>query len=475
NIRARAATQITKDLYDDSEPHFTNNMQRIIFTSNRSNDTIGIGDFYTDAQKNSDVFLYDYATRSNILARITKTPAISEHQPMESDSGRYVFLSDAFGVRNRMLATVDSTISFVDTTEHYRFIVRQFNQTNYARSILQHDVSYKHNWYAEKFIKNGKYQIVVNPLPPSLLATTNEVFTESQQPTVAFVPVIKTATPADTAATDLTPFYYQSEFKSKPGKTTNNNPTADTAAQQIPFGILPGTQTVIKTVNNDSVIPYRLPKQRNYDLSFNMSYFVTQLDNNLLNPTYQAYTGGSEFYFGPGLNGLFLVGINELMEDYKLIGGMRVSGNLNSNEFYVSYENLRHRFDKTWSFYRQAREDFIGYAPIKILTQELRYKIKYPFNDVSSLRGSFGFRADRGVVRSVDQPTLQFPNEYLYWGTAKLEYVFDNTINRGVNLLQGTRCKIFAEAFNQVDELETFLGVAGIDYRHYTRISRQII
>lgn len=474
NVRARVATQITKDLYDDKEPRFTNNMQRIIFTSNRSNDTLNMGDFYSDALKNTDVFLYDYTSRSNILARITQTPTIAEYQPMEADSGRYLYLSDAFGVRNRMLATVDSTISFVDTTEHYRFIVRQFNQTNYARNVLQHDVNYKRNGYVEKFIKDGKIQITVNPLPQPFMDTNHEVYTETNVPALTIPTTKKIITPADTQLIDLSPYYYQSEFKFEPVEHTRLVHDTDSFTTQVPFGVLPGTGTT-SVLKSDSVIPYRLPKQRNYDLSFNLSYFVTQLDNNLLNPTYQAYTGGSEFYFGPGLNGLFLAGVNELMEDHKLIGGMRISGNLNSNEFYVSYENLRNRFDKTWSFYRQAREDYIGYAPIKILTQELRYKIKYPFNDVSSLRGSIGFRADRGVVRSIDQPTLEFPNDYLYWGTAKIEYVFDNTINRGVNLLQGARCKIFAEAFNQVDESKSFLGVVGFDYRHYTRISRQII
>jgi hypothetical protein len=223
------------------------------------------------------------------------------------------------------------------------------------------------------------------------------------------------------------------------------------------------------------VVAYRLPKQRNYDLAFSSKYFVAQLDNNLLSPTYQAYTGGGAFYFDPGLNGLFLVGINDLMDDYKIVGGVRLSGNFNSNEYYVSFENLKKRFDKTISFFRQAREDFIGYAPIKVVTQELSYKLKYPFNDVSSLRGTVGFRTDRGVVKSVDYPTLIFPNEYQYWGTANLSYVFDNTISLGVNLLQGTRAKVFAEVFHQVDQKNTLLSVVGFDLRHYTKISKNIV
>ena len=163
------------------------------------------------------------------------------------------------------------------------------------------------------------------------------------------------------------------------------------------------------------------------------------------------------------------------MDDYKLIGGFRLSGNLNSNEYYASYENLKKKIDKTITFYRQAREDYIGIAALKVHTHELQYKLKLPFNDVSSLRGIIGLRSDRTVVLSTDYPTLVYPNEYQYWATAKLQYVFDNTISTGVNLMRGIRYKIFAEAFRQVDQKKTLLTVFGADFRTYTKISRQII
>src|SRR5207344_1150076 len=85
---------------------------------------------------------------------------------------------------------------------------------------------------------------------------------------------------------------------------------------------------------------YIMPKQRNYDPAFSSDYFVLQLDNQFLNASYQTFTGGA-VYFDPGLTGLIKMGINDLMNDYKITGGFRLAGDLNSNEWMLSFENLK--------------------------------------------------------------------------------------------------------------------------------------
>src|SRR5207253_2425232 len=97
------------------------------------------------------------------------------------------------------------------------------------------------------------------------------------------------------------------------------------------------------------------------------------------------------------------------------------------------------------------------------------------FSDISSLRGSVAYRNDRFVALSVDDLTLNFPNQYLNWGTGKLEYVFDNTLNTGVNLYNGTRFKIFAEYYKQIDRQNSGMVIVGGDFRHYQKIHREII
>jgi hypothetical protein len=57
----------------------------------------------------------------------------------------------------------------------------------------------------------------------------------------------------------------------------------------------------------------------------------------------------------------------------------------------------------------------------------------------------------------------------------KLEYVFDNTIAKGLNLFNGTRYKVFAEYYQEVAEGESDFSVVGFDLRHYQRIHRDLI
>ena len=191
-----------------------------------------------------------------------------------------------------------------------------------------------------------------------------------------------------------------------------------------------------------------------------------------MNSTYQKFTGGAVF-FNPGLSALIKVGINDLMNDYKITGGFQLGADLNSNSYLLSYENLKKRIDKQIVFSRQAREFQSGYFIAKLHTHEIKYILKYPFNDLTAIRGTISYRNDRTVIKSTDIIALDSSNYSENWGTAKLEYIFDNTIKRGVNLRNGIRYKIFAEAFRQIDRKKTFMSVFGIDFRSYIKIHRR--
>jgi hypothetical protein len=41
-------------------------------------------------------------------------------------------------------------------------------------------------------------------------------------------------------------------------------------------------------------------------------------------------------YFNPSLNGFFKIGISDLLDDYKIVGGFKLAGDLNSNEYFLS-------------------------------------------------------------------------------------------------------------------------------------------
>jgi hypothetical protein len=130
--------------------------------------------------------------------------------------------------------------------------------------------------------------------------------------------------------------------------------------------------------------------------------------------------------------------------------------------------------DKQITFYRQARFQLGSQTFAKIHTHELRYFNKYPFSDVTSVRGSIAYRNDRLVFLATDATNLQRDNLYNNWLTGRLEFVFDNSISTGLNLYNGTRAKFWAEYFKLWED-KSDMYVLGLDCRYYMKVHREII
>jgi hypothetical protein len=81
------------------------------------------------------------------------------------------------------------------------------------------------------------------------------------------------------------------------------------------------------------------------------------------------------------------------------------------------------------------------------------------------------------VTSSTDPQSLVAPTFRQYQVGARLEYVFDNTVYRGLNLYNGTRYKIWAERYQRPDILDqrSDFNILGFDFRHYKKIHRDLI
>jgi Tol biopolymer transport system component len=491
--RTKTTVQLTKDRWEDFSPRFVLDDRYIVFSSTRTEDSIKPTNFRQadnlETPSSTDIYLYDYINRSEKLIPVTSTPGINETNPMMIDSSHFTFLSDENGIVNRFVSTIDSTIAYVDTIVHYRYISNVLPQSNYSRNVQLHDVNSRGSHYAQVIRNKGKYSLYLSAIPdidstyidglPPTAFRKKGGFNTSSSPkektsTIESVAakMFENAPKKDSALIDITNFEFQSEFPSRKKKPELPSVIKDSVRIATPSAKELMEEVATKTASKDT--SYQVPKQRNYELAFATTYLLTQLDNNLLNETYQAYTGGA-VYFDPGLNALIRIGVNDLMDDYRLTGGFRLSGNLNSNEYYVAFEDLKRRMDKQMSFYRQAREEISAFSYYKVHTHEAKYQLRWPLNDLTSIRGTVAYRNDRIVNLSTDLVNLRAKNRYENWGSTRLEFVFDNTISTGLNLYNGLRYKVFAEYFREVDERNSSLGVLGADVRHYLKIHRQII
>lgn len=494
--------QITNDIYDDVTPRFIHNSKEIIFASNRPNDTLSF-----DTKKRpepamgaKDLFVFNMGSKSPVLKRVTNTPYIDELYPSDYDSAHVSYLSDLNGIRNRYIARFDSVIAYVDTSAHYRTVVSSYPITNYKRSIMEQDVSVRSGKISEIMLEHGKYRLLVEPLVPTstvqklTLKNTSyrdykdrierkeEVEAQSRANGIKETPkaenvkvVISISSPPakkDSNEVDINNYTFENETPKL------NNDGSVQARTNI--------DTSSKAIANPDA-DFVLSKQRNYNIAYSLDYVVSQIDNSFLNASYQKFAGGgSPIYLNPGINAFFKVGVSDLFEDYRIVGGVRFSGDLNSNEFFLSRENRIKNIDKQVVLHRQSLLDIAdSYSLVKIYTHEAKYVLKYPFTEVTSLRGSLNYRNDKIVYTATDLTNLKRKNAFENWGSLKLEWIFDNTIKKGLNLYNGTRAKIFGEYYSRVDKIlksyyykeekKTDFFVVGFDVRNYKKLHRDLI
>ena len=504
NIGAHTYEQITKDVYDDFDPVFIDNSKEIIFSSNRTSDTLKAHqkDSLLIPDSKQDLFLYDYANKGKMLRRLTNSPNVDETNPLVINNNYISYLSNQNGIVNRVTAKLDSSVSFVDTAMHYRYFMTPYPQTNYSRNIIGYDICPASGKLGEIIYNKGLYQIYSGDLADlnnlskvelkntpymkeyltkiemSQLKAPVSTKTSQNTQTNKSTQINKTGT-ADTSVVKHKRFVSVSSndtIKSKNKVDINNYSFAnenDKKNKKDSISILKKDTLKVKQVKLPEFV---LPKQRNYDVEYSIDQLVSQVDFSFLNNTYQPFTNdGSPIYINPGFNALFKVGINDLLEDYRITGGVRLSVDLDNNEYILSFENLKSRLDKQILLDRQTLESISGNSIIKDISNEALYMLKWPFSEVIGFKFTSLIRNDRSVYKSTDIYNLQQPDVYKTWGGLKGELTYDDTRAKGLNLYYGTRWKLFAELYRQLDANNKQLNVVGFDIRHYQKISRTFI
>jgi Tol biopolymer transport system component len=512
NIISNVYDKLTDDLFTDVDARFIDRSSKVIFSSDRNNDTIKQFDLkLLPKNLNHDIFIYDRKSNEQTLRRVTSTPFVDERAPMEYDGNSLSYLSDEQGVFNRYLAKLDSSIAYIDTSIHYSYFTRSSLLSQYPRSILEYDVDTLNGKIAEVIFAKGNYRLTVKDReaekaevlidlgfsgfrnkaaepPKKKRKRTSILVVEEQKPDTTQLAQIEQpnqSKPKDTGEINIYDYQFNSEaFQEKdvPQQTnegsrllSDDDPKSkrDKKREKVMARIdsLHAALEAVKDVN----LEMQLPPQRNYDVAFKSEYVVTQLDNAFVNSTYQTFTGGGSFN-NPGLNGFFKTGITDVLDDYKVVGGFRLTGNLKTNEVFVSAQNFKRRLDKQVIFHRQSIEDVISNSTIaQVYTYTLTYKVSWPFSDFSALRGNVLGRNDQTIYKSTNDRNLERPDDLQWTGGLKLEYVFDNTLPMGLNLYRGTRLKIFAEYFQEVDTDAKNLFVIGFDARNYIKVHRELI
>ncbi len=471
--------QITRDLADDLHPRWLREApEMIMFTSNRLNDTLtNTGSPFERLSPTFDLFLYNTTGKGNVLTRLPEGRFISRYQPSETGRNRFTYVGDNNGILNRFTASFDSTISHIDTITHYRYFIRSQALTDYDRNILDQSVSDLSDIKGEILIKDGKYQLregqiresdtrPVKELVPTRFREERNLFLHKADSIdqIRQWLIAEDRRRRDTLTKPLYEYYITDE-------PIDINHYIFEKEKQNYYDELWRKDYMDIDLDTGTI---KLPLIRIYETSFYNNYIANQVDFSFLNNAYQVFNGGAP-YFNPGLNMLTKFGILDLFEDYRLTAGFRFSGNFDSNEYLISAENLKGKFDKQLIFHRQAFFSSDGEDYFRTHTHNVHLSFARPFTPVFALKGTLTYRYDRHVYLATDVISLTNDNISRHWLSLKGEAIYDNTRKRAVNIYFGTRFKVFGEYYRQLVNRKSDMIVIGADFRHYTRIHRELI
>lgn len=481
--------QLTNDIYDDLHPQFVDDDESIIFSSNRPDDTLRTRVPFQPFPLQKDIFVYNLNNERDPLTRITETPDTDEVMPAQLDSARYTFLSEREPrYYQRMSAIRDSAIAAVDTAIHYRYFSRIEPLPAYKVNTIEYEVNPRSGKFTQLAFHDGKFRFYVGDFEEEKELLSTE---QSPLPAEADDPVRVQALKDSIQNVQQAPVMITEEIPSERDIDIFNYEFITEDEDEIVF-----EKKVIEVGSGKDEEPeaeteekeLELPKPRNYNINYATDHVVTQLNNNNLTEFYQPYTGANNIY--PGFSPLIQVGITDLFEDYKIIGGFRTSFNLRNSDFLVSFKNYKKRLDKEFFFLRQNNQLYGTTSVLEIESYFAGTKLSWPLSEVFRLEGTFSYRNDRYSALSANIFELEAPSRYEHQLGVKAALVFDNALDMGLNLRRGWRFKIWGEFYQQVGEFQRVWAslaqpwkipensdflVLGGDFRQYQRIHRSII
>ncbi|MCS6819651.1 MAG: hypothetical protein RMJ53_09000, partial [Chitinophagales bacterium] len=529
-ISTTTTTKLTNDFYDDLYPAYivTDSATGILFSSNREADLLKKEERYLNqpfTHKQYDLFFIPSDNTSEIH-RITNTPSANEIFPQPFSEEEFSFLSDVNGIFNRytgifrhgfdhwerkiylqskdqsredslMLPEEANVYEYVDTSL-YQIVNEVFipvhkikgvtlQQSNYLYNVREHQIIPEKNIAIELVRQNNRilfYRLPIDSMPEfsgTFSSGWGNVVKAKYQEMKAQNDSLKAVrsvepNPLQNKWQPPRPFDFQSEFD-------YDVLLFDWDSVSIRQNLMPIAAAA------ESGFQFRQTRVRPYFVRFSVDDVVTQVDNNIIYTRYQPFNPNNPVFFTPPPSFALKFGITDVLENHKLYGGLRLPfSNINGNsEYFITYEYLQKRLDHKYSYYRQS----ITQNNIAIKTNYFEADYRYPLDVLQRIGFGAAFRSDKTVFQSVDSLSLNRPNIINNWFFAKTEYVFDNTMPVMDNIFYGFRAKVFVEIHKELpftsrtinDNYTVYfpslnnawLGVFGLDARHYQKIYRTLI
>jgi len=450
DLKTKKNTQLTNDYYLDVNPSMHPNGS-ILFASRRPN----ISREQDNILKVSNYPMQIFSLESKGKVRPIGKPKYGANysSPLYYGDGLVTCLTDETGV-------INAAVSQFNGSSSYTLV------SNYKRSVLHQDIAFEPGTLAELVLYKGKYYIYLSML-------SDQVLEESK----IFKPLITThrlKNPIGFGPEEVPIIKKKKIVK----KDTGNSPeTKDSIIDAPPYFL---SNFPVKDYDvNTAIIAPDLPVADAPEISgrniFFVNYLITQTDHSNLGFAYHPIEMDSNAMCIHPLSFNIAAEVSDIFRNYVATGGFRIHGDLAGHDAYLKFRALKHRIDFEGSLMRRMRIYLKSNNAIEKAAQaQFSVGASYPFSERSRISLTLGGQQDQ-IVEALDYTeAINEPRISRQMLTSKLEYVFDNTVNRGVNKVYGIRAKAYAEHYQFVSEKGSLVNL-GFDIRRNVPIAGELV
>ncbi len=460
---------ITFDLADDLDPRFVPNTKLVVFSSNRISDTLGSKYEHKDLSENFNIYQINPDSQNlaskSVLTKLTDF-IYAETQPIPLNTDTLLYLSNESGITNIAMLK--------RSTGETKFL------TNYQSSVVNYDV-------ANPIGSNVSLAFTAQSRGRELPFATKSFSLETE------------VVPYNTARAQMLAPWLQNRFGSSTGL-----PKSDTSWRASTLKALEEKQLKIadsidkgfinfryyvfdsekyrKPVLNEKTPTVNLPTSKsNLAITGSVKYPLTGLqgpfkyDNRLslnsvtttliIDPLQRTAT-------------VMEANVTDLFENHKFVASLTNFLDLNSNRFALEYQYLPHRLDFRTKYYRNNYyfTSADGSSTERYILSRVDATVAYPFGTASSVSFSPQYMRTKYVkVFDGRQANLAAPDILQNYVGYRFEYNFDNTIGKGLNMLEGMRIRVKLENNTHISNKKLTFNNLSIDFRRYQKIHKELV
>ena len=484
SMRRSAVRRITKDSYDDQEPTFIPGTAAIVFSSNRPSDSLRVkGEPLEDLDDMFNLFIYDLDTTKTSFYRLTNTLG-NETKPQPKSESEIFYLSDERGISNLY------KYNFHDST-HTQI-------TNYQNNIKDYDLHFDEDGITFLMLNEGTDKIYYSgevdfnkttftPQTPrqrlaqaKFIAERYADFEFDPQPVAPPKDSISITEKEEAAPTDSTEVDLENldtdNYVFGDDETIEESEKTEEIVDTEDYVFEDDEGNVEKEYRPNSFFSnYRKLQQEN-EIIGPLPYFPRFSFSNLV----------TSFAIDPlrGFGTLFETQVTDLLENHKINAGALIITDFRSSDLFLEYQYLKKWVDFSLRVDNELlvlEEDFDAnqlvqrYALTTIeagasfpISNYFRFEIN-PFFATTKFT-NLQFEA---VNQVNNNPNLAPDNRNNYFG-GNVSAVYDNTVERGFNIRQGTRAKFDITQYVSLEDRQLNFGNISLDARHYQKVHREI-